>query len=106
MKVEVKHGVTFLYPEENKKLKRIDGINLFSAVALAKSDSQDNYEEVDELWTPESVETNKVQYDFGEEIVIQPDNQGKVNYEDIVKVLDVLDTMKRRIIDLENKLNS
>ena len=42
MKVEVINGVTFLYPDMNKKLKRIDDNTLLSAVALAKSDIKEN----------------------------------------------------------------
>lgn len=105
MKVEVLNGVTFLYPDENKKLKRINDNSLFSAVALAKSDVPENYEEVDELWVPE-VDDSINSDDLFEDINhIEPDAQGKVDYSDVRKIVDAMNIMKRRFIELENKIN-
>lgn len=105
MKVEVMNGVTFLYPDEHKKLKKIDDDSLFSAVALAKSDVKENYEEVDELWTPEVKESTDSDDLFEDINRIEPDAQGKVDYSDVRKIVDAMNIMKRRFIELENKLN-
>ena len=104
MKVEVINGVTFLYPDMNKKLKRINDNTLLSAVALAKSDVKENYEEVDELWTPELDKITEP-FDLFDDIIIEPDAQGKVNYEDVKLIVDALNIVKKRIIDMESKLN-
>ena len=105
MRVVVNQGVTFLYPEENKKIKRVDGNSLFSIVALAKSDVKENYEEVDELWTPETeVTTNSL--DIIDEINnIEPDSQGKISYEDAQKIINAVNIMAKRVVELENKVN-
>lgn len=105
MRVVVNQGVTFLYPEENKKIKRVDGNSLFSIVALAKSDVKENYEEVDELWTPETeVTTNS--YDIIDEINnIEPDSQGKISYEDAQKIINAVNIMAKRVVELESKVN-
>lgn len=100
MRSEVKFGVTFLYPDNTKKLKRVDGDELYSIVVLAKSDTQDNYEEVDELWTPEYVPPEETPTEE-EPIVIEPDEEGKISYEDAQKLLSTIDIMKRRIISLQ-----
>ena len=104
MRVEVMNGVTFLYPDENKKLKKIDDNSLLSAVALAKSDVKENYEEVDELWTPE-LEEMSTPVDLFDDIRIEPDSQGKVSYEDVRVLVDAMNIMKKRFIELESKLN-
>ena len=104
MKIEVINGITFLYPDTNKKLKKVDGNSLFNAVALAKSDIIDNYEEVDELWSPETQNiTDK--YDLFDDLNIEPDSQGKVSYEDVKMIIDAVNIMKKRFIELESKLN-
>ena len=105
MRVEIVNGVKFLYPDENKKLKRIDGDSLFGAVALAISDIQENYEEVDEFWTPEIEETIDSDDLFEDINNIEPDAQGKVDYSDVRKIVDAMNIMKRRFIELESKLN-
>ena len=105
MRVEVNNGVTFLYPDKNKKLKKINDNSLLSAVALAKSDVKENYEEVDELWTPELDNTSSNSVDLFEDIRIEPDAQGKVSYEDVRVLVDAMNIMKKRFIDLESKLN-
>lgn len=106
MRVEVLNGVTFLYPDEHKKIKRLDDNSLFSNVALAKSDSPENYEEVDELWTPESDDSRDLADDLFEDINrIEPDAQGKVEYSDVRKIVDAMNIMKKRVIELENKIN-
>lgn len=105
MKVEIINGVTFLHPDENKKLKRIDDNSLFGVVALAKSDVKENYEEVDELWTPETEESIDEDYLFEDINNIEPDAQGKVDYSDVRKIVDAMNIMKRRFIELENKIN-
>lgn len=104
MRVEVNNGVTFLYPDMNKKLKRIDDNTLLSAVALAKSDIKENYEEVDELWTPE-LENITEPYELFDDLIIEPDSEGKVNYEDVKLIVAALNIVKKRIIDMESKLN-
>ncbi len=105
MRVEILNGVTFLHPEENKKLKRIDGNSLFGVVALAKSDVKENYEEVDEFWLPETDESIDSDELFEDLNRIEPDSQGKVDYSDVRKIVDAMNIMKRRFIELENKIN-
>ena len=100
MRSELRFGVTFLYPDETKRLKRIDGTDLYSVVALAKSDSPDNYEEVDEFWTPEYVPPTEEE-EPEEELVIEPDEEGKISYEDAQKLLSTIGTMKGRIVSLQ-----
>lgn len=104
MRVEVNNGITFLYPDSNKKLKRVDDNTLLTAVALAKSDSKDNYEEVDELWNPELEKVTNT-YDLFEDLNIEPDAQGKVSYEDVRMIVDAVNMMKKRFIELESRLN-
>lgn len=104
MRIEVNNGITFLYPDSNKKLKRIDDNTLLTAVALAKSDSKDNYEEVDELWNPELEKVTNT-YDLFEDLNIEPDAQGKVSYEDVRMIVDAVNMMKKRFIELESRLN-
>ena len=106
MRVEVKNDITFLYPDENKKLKRINDNSLLSAVALAHSDTAENYEEVDELWTPEEDNSIDPDYLFEDINRIEPDDQGKVDYSDVRKLVDAMNIMKRRFIELETKLMS
>ena len=98
MKIELRFGVTFLYPDETKKLKRVDGNDLYNVVALSKSDSPDNYEEVDELWSPDYVPPVE---EPEEELVFEPDYEGKISYEDAQKLLSTIDTMKGRIVSLQ-----
>lgn len=98
MKIELRFGVTFLTPEPTKKLKRIDGNDLYSVVALAKSDSPENYEEVDEFWTPDYVPPVE---EPEEDLVVEPDEYGKISYEDAQKLLSTIDTMKGRIVSLQ-----
>ena len=103
MRVEVNNGITFLYPDEHKKLKKIGDNSLFTVVALAKLDTKDNYEEVDELWTSETPIVNN--YDLFDDLNIEPDSQGKVSYEDVKLIIDAVNIMKKRFIELETKLN-
>ena len=107
MRVEVNNGITFLYPDEHKKLKKINDNSLLSAVALAVSDVKENYEEVDELWTPETEIPAIDPEDLFEDINhIEPDAQGKVDYTDVKKLVDAMNIMKRRFIELETKLSN
>lgn len=99
MKSELRFGVTFLTPEPNKRLKRVDGNDLYNIVALAKSDSPDNYEEVDEFWIPDYIPP--VEEEPEEDLVIEPDYEGKISYEDAQKLLSTIDTMKGRIVSLQ-----
>ena len=94
MKVEVKNGVTFLYPDTGKKIKKINDTSLYSAVALAKDDSEKNYEEVNENWVSDILngDTN---------ITIEPDSDGRISYEEAKVLLEELSIMKRRIENFE-----
>ena len=98
MQSEVKFGVTFLYPDPTKRLKKIDGTDLYIVVALAKDDSPDNYEEVDEFWSPDYVPEEPEEE---EPLEIIPDWEGKISYEDAQKLLSTIDTMKGRIVSLQ-----
>ena len=98
MKIEVKDGVKFLYPDDNKKIKKIDDTSLYSIVALAKDDSEHNYEEVDEDWVSEYLEGNT-------QVTIEPDSDGMISYEVAKSLLNELSIMKRRIENFEAILN-
>lgn len=100
MRSEIRFGVTFLFPDETKKLKRIDGTDLYSVAVLAKSDSPDNYEEVDEFWTPDYVPPTFEEPE-DEPLIIEPDYEGKISYEDAQKLISTIDTMKGRIVSLQ-----
>ena len=100
MRIEQKFGITFLYPEPTKKIKRIDGYDLYSIVALAKDDSPNNYEEVDEFWYPDYVPPVE-EPEEDEPLVIEPDEEGKISYEEAQKLLSTIDTMKGRIVSLQ-----
>ena len=94
MKVEVKDGVTFLYPDTGKKIKKLNDTSLYSAVALAKDDSEKNYEEVNENWISDGLNGNG-------NIIIEPDSDGKISYDDVKILLEELNVMKRRIENFE-----
>lgn len=100
MRSELKFGVTFLYPEPTKKIKKIDGYELYSVVVLARDDSQDNYEEVDEFWYPDYVPPVE-EPEEDEPLVIEPDEYGRISYDDAQKLLSTIDTMKGRIVSLQ-----
>ena len=101
MRSELRFGVTFLFPDETKKLKRVDGNDLYNFVALAKSDSPDNYEEVDEFWSPDYVPPVIEEEEPEEDLVIEPDPEGRISYEDAQKLLSTIDTVKGRIVSLQ-----
>ncbi|MDD3124009.1 MAG: hypothetical protein PHC62_10980 [Candidatus Izemoplasmatales bacterium] len=103
MKTELKFGVTFITPEDGKRLKHKDGTDLFSSVMLGKYDSIDNYEEVDELWTPDTPDIPVEEP--GEDIKIEPDEEGKIDYETAKKLMTALDTMKSRVVDITETNN-
>lgn len=99
MKQEIKKNITFLYPDTGKKLKMIEGTDTYSVVILSKDDVADNYEEVDELWTPDLPEQAEPELPEIPDII--PDAEGKISYEDAKNLVDVLRTMQSRMIDMQ-----
>lgn len=99
MKQEIKNNITFLYPDAGKKLKMLEGMDTYSVVILSKDDIVDNYEEVDELWTPDLPE--QTEPELPEVPDITPDEEGKISYEDAKNLVDVLKTMQSRVIDMQ-----
>lgn len=104
MKTEIKNGVTYVYPEDNKKLKLKNSDTTFSIVILAKDDSVDNYEEVDSLWEP-----NLPNISDNNELInvanITPDIDGKLSYEDASKLINTVKEMQSRMISLQETNN-
>lgn len=103
MKIENKNGIVFLYPDSGKKIKKKDGSDLYGCVALAIGDVQSNYEEVDELWYPDEPEEEKIQED--ETLVLIPDENGKISYEDAQELLTRIGKMQSRICELTDMIN-
>lgn len=99
MKHEIKNNITFLYPDTGKKLKMLNGTDTYSVVILGKDDAEDNYEEVDELWTPDLPDIEEPE--LPEIPDITPDEEGKISYEDAKNLVDVLKTMQSRVIDIQ-----
>lgn len=99
MIIETKNNITFLYPDAGKKLKMINATNLYGVVILSKDDIVDNYEEVDELWTPDLPE--QTEPELPEIPDVTPDSDGKISYEDARNLVDVLRTMQSRVIDMQ-----
>ena len=104
MRQESKFGLTFLHAYESKKLRKKNGTVLYGVVALSKHDSIDNYEEVDELWSPDTIEIDVTDdnIDLDTDISnIIPDENGNISYEDAKKLIDELTTVKKRILNLQ-----
>ena len=104
MRQESKFGLTFLHADESKKLRKKNGTVLYGVVALSKHDSIDNYEEVDELWSPDTIEIDVTDdnIDLDTDISnIIPDENGNISYEDAKKLIDELTTVKKRILNLQ-----
>jgi hypothetical protein len=104
MRSEIKFGLTFLYPDETKKLKLLAGTDLYSVVVLAKDDVAENYEEVDELWMPDIVEIpddGSGSEDPDDEIVLEPDAEGKITYDEAQKLVNTLKTVQSRVLTLQ-----
>ena len=99
MRTEVKNNITYLYPDSGKRLRLLNGTDTYSVLILAKDDTQDNYEEVDELWTPDLPE--QTEPELPEIPDVTPDSDGKISYEDAKNLVDVLRTMQSRVIDMQ-----
>lgn len=94
MRTELKLGSVFLYPDQNKKLKRKSDNKLYGAMILSKTDSIDNYEEVDEYWTPDN--------NYNE---ILPDINGSISYEEARKLLNEIANLKGCLANLQKNNN-
>ena len=97
MKIEVKAGITFLYADSKMKIKHKEKNKLYGVLALGKSDSPDNYEEVDELWGTD-IESAP---DIDEPLYINPDENGRISYSDAQKLIDTITILRKRTIDLQ-----
>lgn len=97
MKIEVKSGITFLYADPKKRIKHKNKDKLYGSLALAKSDSPDNYEEVDELWGTDIESAPNVD----EPLDINPDESGRISYSDAQKLIDTITILRKRTIDLQ-----
>lgn len=76
----------------------LNGTDTYSVLILAKDDAQDNYEEVDSLWEPDSPETAPEVPEVPE---ITPDENGKITYEDAQKLVDTIKEMQSRMVDMQ-----
>ena len=99
MKIEVKNGIAYLYPDTGKRLKLLNGTDTYSVVILAKDDTEDNYEEVDSLWEPDLPESDTE--NVPEVPAITPDENGKITYEDAQKLVDTIKEMQSRMVDMQ-----
>lgn len=97
MKIEVKSGITFLHAEPQMRIKHKNKDQLYGSLALAKSDSPDNYEEVDELWGTEIESAPEIE----EPLVINPDESGRISYSDAQKLIETITVLRKRTIDLQ-----
>lgn len=99
LKIEVKNGIAYLYPDTGKRLKLLNGTDTYSVVILAKDDTEDNYEEVDSLWEPDLPESDTE--NVPEVPAITPDENGKITYEDAQKLVDTIKEMQSRMVDMQ-----
>ena len=97
-------------PSKGKLFANSGETELYSALILSHNDSIDNYHEVDEL-TEILVESNDDERETdgqidNYDIVITPDDNGKISYEDAEKLIKRLSILTQRVIDLSEKLNN
>lgn len=91
-------SIVIYYPNEKKKFRKKESKELYSAIILAADDSIDNYEEVDELWTPGQTEKPE---EPEEKIDIIPDEEGRISYDDAQRLLNSINVMKDRMTSLQ-----
>lgn len=97
-------SLKIIKPSKGKLFANSDETELYSALILAPNDSIDNYHEVDELIEiiideePEE-ETEEEIFDDSE-IVIIPDEEGKISYEDALKLTKRISQLTNRIISI------
>lgn len=107
MKILKRRGFTELQADENKFLVQIgETSGGAKAVVLAKSDSTENWEEIDEL-AADLPEFMTLEADVLEEPEYQiiPDEEGKIDYETAQKMQEDIQMLKRRMLELEENQN-
>lgn len=106
MKILNKPGFTELQASENKVLvpkgQTTCGVK---AVVLAKSDSPENWEEIDELVgdIPQAVILSENDILDEPEYEIIPDEEGKIDYETAQKMQRDMQMLKRRMLEIVEK---
>ncbi|WP_195270786.1 hypothetical protein [Eubacterium sp. 1001713B170207_170306_E7] len=107
MKRQKKPGFTELQADENKLLVPKGQTTCGAkAVVLAKSDSPENWEEIDELAEGLSRLMTVEEGDILEapEYEIIPDEEGKIDYETAQKMQNDLQLLKRRMLEIVEKI--
>lgn len=106
MKILKKPGFTEIGADENKLLilkgQTAGGVK---AVVLAKSDSLENWEEIDELAEdiPQAVILSENDILEEPEYEIIPDEEGKIDYETAQKMQRDMQMLKRRMLEIVEK---
>lgn len=93
-----------LRPSPGKLFANADETELYSALILAPNDSIDNYHEVDELTEiiiDEPIEEEPEEPIIDDsEIIITPDEDGRISYEDAQRLTERLSQITHRVISL------
>ena len=97
MRIENKNGIIYLYPDPGKLLARPGEKTGSTMMILGKSDSPENYTEIDEL--EEELPDEPVDPEPPYEVV--PDEDGKIDYETAMKMKNDIDLLKRRTLSLQ-----
>lgn len=97
-------SLKIIRPSQGKLFANADETELYSALILAPNDSIDNYHEVDELTEPvepigEDPPQEEEVFD-NSEIIITPDADGRISYEDARKLKERLSQLTSRVISL------
>ena len=97
MRIENKNGIIYLYPDTGKLLARPGEKTGSTMMILGKSDSPENYTEIDEL--EEELPDEPVEPEPPYEVV--PDQDGKIDYETAQKLMKDITLMKQRTLSLQ-----
>ena len=95
-----------LRPSAGKLFANADETELYSALILAPNDSIENYHEVDELTEiiidEPIIEESEEPVIDDLEIVITPDEEGRISYEDAQLLTNRLSQITKRVIELSD----
>lgn len=97
MRIENKNGIIYLYPDPGKLLARPGETTGSTLMILGKSDSPENYIEIDEL--EEELPEEPVEPESPYEVV--PDEDGKIAYETAQKLMNDIILLKQRTLSLQ-----
>lgn len=96
--------MNIIYPSEGKLFANADETELYSALILAVNDSIDNYHEVDDLTVvPDPGEPVVEEPVIDDEIVLNPDENGKISYEEAVALIARLNNISNKVAKLSDQ---